>query len=127
MSKKREILAIPADPEKPFSSVVGFDALVFISGTVGINSASGKIDDKDMYAQTRQTLKNISKQLGKAGLSLENALKITVFITDMQQVKEMNRAYREFFPDEKPARSCCEVRALPNPDAQVEIEMIAYR
>ena len=127
MSKKREILALPADPEKPFASVVAFDALVFVSGTVGTNPESGKIEDEDMYAQTRQTLKNIEKQLGKAGLSLENALKATVFITDMQQVKEMNRAYREFFPDDKPARSCMEVGALPNPDALVEIEMIAHR
>ena len=127
MSKKREILALPADPGKPFSSVVAFDALVFVSGTVGTNPESGKIEDGDMYAQTRQTLKNIENQLGKANLSLENALKVTVLITDMQQVKEMNRAYREVFRNDKPARSCCEVRALPNPEALVEIEIIAHR
>ena len=127
MSKKREILAVPANPDLPFSSVVGFDALVFVSGMVGSNPASGKIDDGDMYDQTRQTLINIDEKLNKAGISLANALKVTIFITDMQQFQEMNRAYREFFPNEPPARSCIAVAALPNPDALVEIELIAHR
>ncbi len=127
MGKKREILALPSNPDLPFSSVVGFDSLVFTSGMVGSNPASGKIDGGDMYAQTRQTLINIDEQLSKAGISLANALKVTIFITDTQRFQEMNRAYREFFPNEPPARSCIVVAGLPNPDALVEIEMIAHR
>ncbi len=127
MRRKREIIAVPANPDLPSSTVVGFDALVFVSGMVGRNPASGKIDDGDMYAQTCQTLINIDEQLSKAGISLANVLKVTVFITDMHRFQEMNRAYREFFPDELPARSCIAVTALPNPDALVEIEIIAHR
>ena len=127
MSRKREILAVPANPDLPLSLVVGFEDLVFVSGMVGSNPASGKIDDGDMYAQTRQTLINIDEKLSKAGISLANALKVTIFVTDMQKFQEMNRAYREFFSNEPPARSCVEVGALPNPDALVEIEMIAHR
>ncbi len=127
MNKKREILAVPENPDLPFSMVVGFDALVFVAGTVGRNPTSGDIANGDMYAQTRQALVNINEQLNKIDISLANALKATVFITDMQLFQEMNRAYREFFPSGLPARSCVAVTALPDPDAMVEIEMIAHR
>ena len=127
MSSKRKIIALPDNPQLPFSTVVGFQNLIFVSGIVGRNPEDGSIDAGDVYAQTRQTLLNIDRHLTKAGISLASALKATVFLTDMSGFTDMNRAYLEFFPDDKPARSCVQVTALPDPEAMVEIEVIAHR
>lgn len=127
MNTKRDIIATPKNPELPFSTVVGFESLVFVSGIVGRNPETGGIAADDMAAQTRQALTNIAQQLGKAGITLKNALKATVFVTDIKRFKEMNQAYLEFFREGLPARSCVGVMALPDPEALVEIEVIAHR
>ena len=127
MSKNKEIIATPANPALPFSTVVGFESLVFVSGIVGRDPKSGGMAAGDMTAQTRQALTNIAEQIGKAGITLKNALKVTVFVTDMKRFKEMNTAYLEFFREGLPARSCVGVTALPDPEALVEIEVIAHR
>ncbi len=126
MTEKRQIIAVPQNKNMPFSTVVGFGSLIFVSGMVGRNPETGQIA-ADISEQTRQTLANIEAQLGIAGLSLANVLKATVFITDMGLVQEMNRTYREFFKDGLPARSCVQVAALPDAEAFVEIEVIAHR
>ena len=110
----------------PFSTVVGFGDLVFVSGMIGRDPATGKIA-ADIFEQTRQTLANVEVQLAAAELSSDNVLKATVFITEMGLVQEMNRAYRDFFKDDLPARSCVQVAALPDSQALVEIEVIAHR
>lgn len=127
MNNKKEIIATPSNPELPFSTVVGFENLVFVSGIVGRDPKTGEIAAGDMAAQTRQALTNIAEQMGKAGINLKNALKVTVFVTDMKRFKEMNTAYLEFFRGGLPARSCVGVTALPDPEALVEIEVIAHR
>lgn len=127
MTKKREIIAVPNNADLPFSTVVGFDNLIFVSGMVGRHPETGQIAATDIVEQTRQTLANIEAQLAKAGLSLENVLKATVFITDMGLAQEMNQAYITFFEAGRPARSCVQVTALPDPEALVEIEVIAHR
>jgi 2-iminobutanoate/2-iminopropanoate deaminase len=111
----------------PFSAAVGYGELVFISGTIGRNPANGEIAARDVPAQTRQTLLNIQKRLELAGTSLDKVLKATVFLTDMNQFGQMNEVYRGFFAKEPPARSCLGVTALPDPEALVEIEVIAGR
>ncbi len=126
MTEKRQIIAVPQNRTMPFSTVVGFGSLIFVSGMVGRNPETGQIA-ADISEQTRQTLANIEAQLGIAGLSLAHVLKATVFITDMALVQEMNRTYREFFKDGLPARSCVQVAALPDAEAFVEIEVIAHR
>lgn len=126
MTEKRQIIALPNNRDLPFSTVVGFDKLIFVSGLIGRNPETGKIAT-DIAEQTRQTLANLEAQLDIAGLSLENVLKATVFITDMGLVQEMNQAYRTFFQAGLPARSCVQVTALPDSDALVEIEVIAHR
>lgn len=126
MTEKRQIIALPNNKDLPFSTVVGFDKLVFVSGLIGRHPETGKIAT-DIAEQTRQTLANLEAQLDIAGLSLENVLKATVFITDMGLVQEMNQAYRTFFQAGLPARSCVQVTALPDSEALVEIEVIAHR
>ena len=127
MTEKREIIAVPNSKDLPFSTVVGFENLVFVSGMVGRHPETGQIASADIVEQTRQTFANIEGLLAKAGLSLKNVLKATVFITDMGLVQEMNQAYLTFFEAGRPARSCVQVTALPDPEALVEIEVIAQR
>ena len=127
MTEKREIIVSSKTTDMPFSTIVGFDKLVFVSGMVGRNPDTGEIARADIGEQTRQTLTNIAVQLDLASLSLENVLKATVFITDMGLFQEMNRTYKMFFETGLPARSCVQVTALPDPEALVEIEVIAHR
>ena len=125
-AEERRIIAVPENKNLPFSTVVGFGDLIFVSGMIGRDPETGQIA-ADIVEQTRQTLANVEAQLAKAELSLVNVLKATVFITDMRLVQEMNKAYRDFFKDGLPARSCVQVAALPDSEALVEIEVIAHR
>ena len=127
MTRKIDIIAVPPNENLPFSSVVGFENLVFVSGLVGRHPDTGKIAVSDIVEQTRQTIANVEQQLSKAGLSLKNVMKATVFITDMGMVQKMNQVYVSFFESGLPARSCVQVVALPDPEALVEIEVIAHR
>jgi 2-iminobutanoate/2-iminopropanoate deaminase len=127
MTSQRDIIAGPPNPVLPFSALVGFEGLLFVSGTIGRDPASGSIAAGDIAAQTSQALANIASNLSRAGATLDNALKVTVFLTDMGRFKEMNQAYRECFQGGLPVRSCVGVSALPDPEALVEIELIAYR
>ncbi len=111
----------------PFSAALGYGSLVFVSGTIGRNLQTGEIAANDLPAQTRQTLRNIQKQLELAGSNLDKVLKVTVFLMDMHQFAAMNAVYREFFTGDLPARSCIGVAALPDGDALVEIEVVAGR
>jgi 2-iminobutanoate/2-iminopropanoate deaminase len=111
----------------PFSTCISYGDMVFVSGLVGRNPQTGEIAKGDIAEQTRQTLRNIQVHLEKAGTSFDKALKLTIFILDMNKFGEMNEAYRQFFSDEPPARSCVQVVALPDKEALVEIEIIAGR
>lgn len=127
MTDKLEIIAVPDNKALPFSTVVGFENLIFVSGMVGRNPDTGQIAVGDVVEQTRQTLANIELHLTNAGLSLKNVMKATVFITDMELIQKMNQTYISFFKSGLPARSCVQVVALPDPEALVEIEVIAHR
>ena len=122
---KKEIVSRPAKSGSPYSPAVSCGPLVFISGTVGRDPASGQIAAGDVGRQTRQAMENIAAHLEKAGSSFDQAVKATVFITDMDLFAEMNNAYKTFYSDDPPARSCVEVSKLPDPEALVEIELIA--
>ena len=127
MSNAREIIVGSPGAQRPFSRAVGCGPWVFVSGTIGRDPQTGAIAKGDMYAQTRQVLANIDALLKQAGLTPERVLKATVFVTDMGAFAEMNRAYSDFFKNGFPARSCVGVAALPDPDALVEIEVVAGR
>ncbi len=113
-------------PTMPFSKVIGYGDLIFISGLIGINPETGEIAS-GIQGQTKQAMENIRRELESAGTAFENVLKVTVFIVDMKMFQEMNEIYRSFFTADPPARSCVEVGALPNARALVEIEVIAGR
>lgn len=124
---ERKVVSPAPAANLPFSTCISYGELVFVSGLVGRNPQTGEIAQGDIAEQTRQTLRNIQVHLEKAGTSFNKALKLTIFILDMSKFGEMNQAYREYFTDEPPARSCVQVVALPDKEALVEIEIIAGR
>ncbi len=112
----------PNDLPYPFSAAVRTGNLLFVSGQVGLRD--GKVVE-GIEAQTRATLDNIRDVLAQAGATLEDVVKVTVFITDMSLWPKMNEVYAEYFPQEQPARSALGATALALPELLVEMECIA--
>jgi len=109
----------------PYSQAVRAGNMLFVSGQIALDPAVGKvIDDKSVGTQTRRVLQNIQAIVTAAGASLENVVKTTVFLKDMNDFAEMNAAYGEFFGSAPPARATVEVSRLPR-DVSVEIDCIA--
>jgi len=108
----------------PYSQAVRHDDFIFVSGTLGINPATGQFAEGGIKAQTRQSLENLKAVLEAAGSGLDKVLKTTVFVKDMNDFPQMNEIYAEYFTADQPARSTVEVARLPK-DALVEVEAIA--
>jgi len=108
----------------PYSQAVKVGEMVFVSGQIPIDPATGDIVQGDIKAQTRQVLTNLNAVLTAAGSSLEKTVKTTVYITNMDEFSQVNEVYGEFFTDQPPARACVEVSRLPKGVA-VEIDAIA--
>jgi 2-iminobutanoate/2-iminopropanoate deaminase len=100
--------------------------MVFCSGQIGLDPASGKLVEGGIEAQTRTVLDNLRAILIAAGLSLKNVVKTTVFLVDLKDFETVNQIYGEHFSAPYPARSTVQVAALPRA-AQVEIDAIARR
>ncbi len=107
----------------PFSQAVRVDNLLFLSGDIGWDPATGELVEGGIQAETRQTLENISATLEAFGSSLDKVVKCTVFLADMAEWGAMNEVYKEFLPI-KPARSALGTSGLAL-DARTEIECIA--
>ncbi len=110
----------------PYSQATEAAGLVFISGQLPIDPATGNMAPPDITAQTEAAIRNIEGILKSEGLSLENVLKTTVFMADLGQFAKMNETYARFFSGNPPARATIEVKALPKA-ALVEIEAVAAR
>ncbi|MBP5397644.1 MAG: RidA family protein [Bacteroidales bacterium] len=111
----------------PYSQAIDSGTgLVFLSGQLPINPATGAFPEGGIQAQTRQSLQNVKAILEEAGLGLANVVKTTVFLADMGDFAAMNEVYAQFFAQPFPARSAVSVKALPK-GALVEIECIAAR
>ncbi|SHI70250.1 RidA family protein [Lutispora thermophila] len=109
----------------PYSQGIRCGNLLFVSGQTPLNPETGKIAEGDIQAQARQCLENVKAILEAAGTNLDNVLKTTVFIKDMNNFSKINEIYAQYFTKNQPARSCIEAARLPL-DVQVEIEVIAY-
>ena len=110
----------------PYSQAVEAGGLIFISGQLPIDPATGVMAPAEIKAQTEAVIRNLECILGSEGLGLENILKTTVFMADLGQFAQMNEVYGKFFANNPPARATVEVKALPKA-ALVEIEAIASR
>ena len=124
----KEIISTQAAPAAigPYSQGVGAGGIVITSGQIPVDPATGNFVEGGVAEQTRQSLLNVQAILAAAGLTLENVVKTTVFLKDMNDFAAMNEVYATFFPSNPPARSAVQVGKLPR-DAMVEIEAIAVR
>ncbi|MDE6398695.1 MAG: Rid family detoxifying hydrolase [Clostridiales bacterium] len=122
----RVVVNTPCAPKAigPYSQGIELKKLIFFSGQIAIDPATGALAGNDFPSQTRQVLKNIDALLADRGLTAANVVKTTIFITDMSKFAEVNAEYGNYFNFEPPARSCVAVSALPM-GALVEIEVIA--
>lgn len=107
----------------PYSQAVKVGNLVFTSGQIAINPATGAVEATTIEAQTEQVCKNLAAVLEAAGTSVEKAVKTTCFLADMADFAAFNEVYGKYFT-EKPARSCVAVKTLPK-NVLVEVDVIA--
>lgn len=124
----REVISTTGAPQAigPYSQAIRTENLVFVSGQIPLDPATGDLVPGDIATQTRRVLQNIEAVLEAAGSSLARVVKTTVFLADMSDFAAMNAAYAEFFPGDPPARSAFQVAALPK-GARIEIEVVALR
>jgi len=109
----------------PYSQAIRTGNLLFVSGQIPIDSATGKIiDDKSIQAQTRRVLQNLTAIVAAAGGSVDGIVKTTVYLRDMNEFADMNAVYGEFFRMRPPARATVEAARLPR-DVSIEIDCIA--
>ena len=107
----------------PYSQAIVHGSVVFTSGQIPINPATGAIEATDITAQTEQVMKNLGEVLAASGSSFEKAIKTTCFLANIADFAAFNEIYAKYFT-EKPARSCVAVKDLPK-GALVEVEVIA--
>ena len=110
----------------PYSQGVDTGSLVFVSGQLPIDPATGEFAGADIAAQTRQSLSNIKAILEANGMTMANVVKTTVLLEDISEFAAMNAVYAEFFSEPYPARAAYQVAALPKA-AKIEIEAIAAK
>lgn len=108
----------------PYSQAIKAGGLVFCSGQIPIDPATGQFVSDVVSEQTEQVLKNLNEVLKAAGTSLDGVVKTTVFLADMNDFAEMNEVYGRYFSENKPARATVQAAGLPR-DAKVEIDCIA--
>jgi 2-iminobutanoate/2-iminopropanoate deaminase len=122
----RQIIKTGEAPQAigPYSQAVVAGGLVFASGQIPLDPATGEFVEGGIAEQTEQVLRNLSKVLEAAGTSLARVLKTTVFLADMNDFAAMNEVYGRYFEREPPARSTVQAARLPR-DARVEIDVVA--
>ncbi|HVX66677.1 MAG TPA: RidA family protein [Bryobacteraceae bacterium] len=122
----KKIVATELAPKAigPYSQAVVSDGLVFLSGQIPLDPATGTVVEGDIASQTERVLENIRSVLAACGSSFGQVLKTTVFLADMNEFAGMNEVYGRYFSQDAPARSTVEVSRLPR-NVGVEIECIA--
>jgi 2-iminobutanoate/2-iminopropanoate deaminase len=122
----KQPIASPLAPKPvgPYSSALRAGSLLFVSGQVPLDPASGQMVEGDIAAQTRRVLQNVGALLEAGKLSFGHVVRTTVFLADMNDFQAMNEAYATFFSEPYPARSTIQAARLPR-DARVEIDVVA--
>lgn len=108
----------------PYNQAIRAGNLIFVSGQIPIDPRSGNIESVDIIGQTNQCFKNLKAILSEAGCQMDQIVKVTVFLADMNLFADMNKVYESQFEGDFPARSAVAVKGLPK-GALVEIEAIA--
>jgi 2-iminobutanoate/2-iminopropanoate deaminase len=122
----RQAVSTPSAPKAigPYSQAIRAGSLLFVSGQVPIDPATGQIINGDIGAQTHRVFQNIGEILKAGGASFDHVVRTTVFLADMDDFGAMNEAYATYFTAPAPARATVQVSRLPK-DARVEIDVIA--
>ena len=122
-----ETLTPPGTPEPigPYSHVAKAGGFIFISGTAGVDPATGLLAGADVASQTRQIMRNFAAMLEAAGSDLTHVLHVNVYLKDMGDFAEMNRAYAEAMGDHRPARTAIGVSDLPKAGARLTMDLRA--
>lgn len=110
----------------PYSQAIEVNGMVFLSGQIPVNPATGEVVEGGITEQTTQVFENIKSVLAEAGLTTANVVKTTVFMADMSYFADMNSVYAKYFEGAFPARSAVAVKGLPK-GVLVEVESIAVR
>ncbi len=123
---RRQPVETPQAPKAigPYAQAIRADGIVYTSGQIGIDPATGALVPGGIEAQTRRVLENLKAVLAAAGSSLDRVLRVTVYLTDLGHFQAMNRIFAEYLDPYRPARSTVGVAALPM-GALVEMDMIA--
>jgi enamine deaminase RidA (YjgF/YER057c/UK114 family) len=125
-AKRRRVSSgSPYEPLIRFSRAVRVGDTVYVSGTVAWGEDGKLVGAGNVYAQARQTIRNIEKALTEAGASLEDVVRTRIYVTDISYLEEVGRAHGEAFGEIRPASSMVEVSALAEPEMLVEIEAVA--
>jgi 2-iminobutanoate/2-iminopropanoate deaminase len=120
---RKSIVTLTAPkPAGPYSHAVVADGFVFVAGQGPVDPETGKAELGDIKAETRRTLLNIKAILEAAGSSLKEVVRVGVFLADLKDFESMNEVYREFFPQEQPARTTVGVQL---PRIKIEIDCVA--
>ncbi len=109
----------------PYSQAVRAGAFLFCSGQIPLEPASGEMVSGEIEAQARQVLENLKAVVEAAGASLDDVVKVTVYLADLADFATVNEVYEEYFGEAKPARSTIQAAALPR-GARIEADCIAY-
>lgn len=126
MSKEVIYSANAPEPIGPYSQAIKVGSMLFVSGQIAIDKASGKILSSNITEETNQVLLNISEILTAAGMDFSHVVKCSIFLKDMGQFPVVNEAYGKKFSSNPPARETVEVSRLPK-DVNVEISCIAVK
>jgi len=121
---KGEAINLPNAPALPFSAAIRAGDYIFVSGQAGFTDAKGG-EVKGIKAQTKQCLENTRQVLTATNASLDDVVKVTVFLRNRENFAKMNEVYQTYFVDDKPARSTI-IAGLALPSMLVEVECIAY-
>lgn len=109
----------------PYSQAIRIGELAFVSGQLPLDPASGQIAADDVVGQTRQVLENLQAVVEASGSSLAKCVKVTIYLTDMNDFGLVNEIYGQYFPENPPARVCVEVSRLPK-DVKVEMDAVCW-
>ena len=124
---KKEVMVNKKAPAAigPYSPALKVGNLIFASGQLPIDPETGEMIEGDIESRTRMVLENLKAVLEPYSIGLDNVVKTTIFLKNMNNFARVNKVYGEYFKEKFPARSCVEVSRLPK-DAEIEIEAVAF-
>ena len=126
MDKKKFFIPGAPPPIGPYSPALLVNDTLYISGQVPINIETGNLITENIELATHQVLRNLKVLLAEADMTLENVVKCTIFMTDLNEFQKMNAVYASYFEGDTPARETVEISRLPM-DAMIEISCIAIK